>query len=165
MKFLTTAILIAMLALSEMAYGACNSIPPGTDLGITITVDRDIDLGSFPRPDTGSATVTISTDGVQTLPSTLEVGTHNPNVFSQAKATITGQPNCNFQISVNTITGNIFNVIIAAESPYSFTNNSPIQGKLDSGGNFKILIGVSATVDSNPTQQVGGSFNVRVDYI
>ena len=167
MKFLTTAILIAMLALSGMAYGACDNLnnPPG-DAPIKITIDQHLKLGSFPRPDTGTKTVIIGSDGSRTLPPELNVGTNNPDVFNQATATVTGGAGCIFQITVNTITGSLSNVTLAADSGYSSlsSNSSGAKGTLNSSGTFKFTIGVSDIIDSNTATPVGGSFNVRVDY-
>jgi len=157
---------IATLTLTDIAQAACNSIEKGgTDANILITVNPDIALGSLTRPDSGTETVTIEPNGTRTLPSELNVGTNNPDIFNEAQATITGEQNCVFQILVESINGDLSNVKLAAGTGYSLTSNvSGAKGTLDVSGRFEFTIGVSATIDSAPTQVVGGNFTVRVTY-
>lgn len=173
MNFFTTkstitafTIFIATLTLTNIAQAACNSIATGgTDASIEIILDQHIALGSLTRPDTGTKTVIIGSDGSKTLPAELNVGTNNPDIFNPAEATVTGTANCVFQITVNIITGNLSDVTLAAAVGYtSLTSTSNgAKGTLPASEAFEFTIGVSDTIYSDTTP-VGGTFNVRVDY-
>jgi hypothetical protein len=164
MKFFTKTaftIFIATLSLTNIAQAACD-VANG-DASITITVDKHIALGSLTRPDSGSATVTIDANGgARTLPPELKVGTNNPDVFNEAQVTVTGQAGCLFLITVTINSGSVTNLTFAVgTNPLIITNPQT----LDATGKFVFTIGASATIDSTPTQQVGGDLTVKVIYI
>jgi Domain of unknown function (DUF4402) len=160
---------LAMLCLAGPAVGACDKT---TDGPISLTIDNNVALGTLTRPDNGQpdASVTVAPDGTRTIPGNLIISNASGNpLVSQpraAKATITGGPGCQFEITVILPGIGVPRASMAPLAGYAFVSQSgsTSQGVIDGTGRFKVTIGAEATVSLGNDPVIMGSFDVTVRY-
>ena len=158
---------IALIILTMEANAACDvnaAIGPDADIDVDLTTS-DIDMGNFTRPDSGdgSKEVTVSTDGVQTLPSNLDTYSNGAST-NAAEAHVTGEPGCKFQITTSNIGADIS--FITFEGNNGHTLSAGDTGVLDASGGFDFSIGATLDIsDSGGAGIIGDNFNITVTYI
>ena len=147
------------------ASAACNSTANGgSDAPLAVTVATHMNLGRFTRPDTGTGFLTVSPQGVRSLPPNLRIPSDNNTAFiSAAQLTVTGGPGCWFQVSVTPVTGDYvsFVAVDGGGSPLA----SGGKAQLNTGtGTLTLLIGLTLPVPYTGGTLVPGSFEVQVTY-
>lgn len=148
----------------------CNFPSAGHPNSIRMTVTQNVRLGTVARPDMGSASsvLILSPDGTRTLPPnlTLRLDETNPaRMPLSAIVDVTGKAGCQFRVTVDSTTADLFNVRFQSTNsgnPLS-TSSSGATGTLV-GGTFQFRLGVSRNVDST-TNSLAGSITITVSYI
>lgn len=163
--------IIALMMVAVESQAVCNAISQGgTDEEIDISLTTsEVYTGSFTRPDTGDGTETVSitTNGEQSLSNDIDIYSNNPNDFHAAEARVTGTAGCDFQVTITNTGSDVSGITLDGKtvSDTLSSSSSGATGALKADGSFDFNIGATLDIpDSGGTGTISSDFDIMVTY-